>query len=523
MADSTTSSLPSMDASPGIPGTLGSPQPPQRDPSRSAKLIDLIRQYYPQLAASMSGGQGQPPQGQGQPQVTPARVTQPPPQQSAPPALEAKFDPMSVVGSLPHPVEQPAQQGFQPSSGAAEVMSKMDPRGAAIYSGVQGITQFLQDSFQKKDQQQHSEAANAAQALMAALEGAKTTGDYRPAQHILENNEALFNKVYKGWLQKSEEAKKPQKKGKPPDPDVVGFEKGLAEYMGKGGTQQPGAPQPPESLQGRSGAKYMMPQASPPQAQAQQALSAESQASRQDPNRDLQSQLSSGEQRQGELGKAGLAITPAIQAKMNEYAVQYAKLDNERQKSETDFKKAQVQYDTELKKAGFASEDIKNKLQKNQVDLQKANVQLDIARQKGQLELMKAKNGGTVPPGYRMRWQAVTKAEELLNSADGPLDTQQMNNLKNLLKAAGATNLAASLPATGMLGGVKNWLTDNQNDPKSLMLSLKDYKSSLKDALRGAPSWLEDDASDSDPSGGDGEVDKSDDTNVITVSPEDMK
>jgi|ERR1700730_1151062 len=511
MANDSTATLPLPGTSPDNP--LGMPPPttqtPMRppDPSRIQILKELLTKYGPAFANMMQGSQQQ----QGPTGVTPAVVPPVVSRQSTLPALEVKFDPMSVVGSLPQPVAQPQKGGYEPPAGTSELLSKLDPQSALTFSGIQGVTKFLQDNAQKKDQEKHAEAANAAQALISALESAKTTGDYRPAEHILENNEALFNKVYKGWLQKAEEAKKPQKQ-KPPDPEVEGFEKGLAAYLGKGAASQSGAPQPPATLTGKSGAKYFMPQAAPGQALQQQATSAESQATRQDPNRTLQSQLSSGEQRQAELGQAGLAITPAVQAKLNEYAVQYAKFDSENKKAELEAQKAQLAYETEVKKEGYASTEAQTKLTEAQINLQKANIQLDIAKQRGQIELQKSKNGGQIPAGYRQRWNAVTKAEELLKSASNRgLTKQESDSLTNLLGSGGATNLAKSVPGWfGRTFGGKDATLD-------LLKGVQEYKDALKDTLSKTPTWL-DEGSDTS---GDTTVDSTDDE--IIVKPEDMK
>src|SRR6266404_6976519 len=143
---------------------------------------------------------------------------QQPTQSTAAPAYNIRSDPRSNIGSLQPPVQRPAPTEFQGSG----------PVGALI--------SLLGNWHSNKQKNENSEAANAAQSLMQAIEAAKSTGDWTPAHTILHNNEKLFNKVYKGWLQKNEmQAQEQQKKGKakPPDPDVQGFEQGVQEFLQK--------------------------------------------------------------------------------------------------------------------------------------------------------------------------------------------------------------------------------------------------------------------------------------------------
>lgn len=469
------------------------PQPQPQDPQKLAQFMQLLQRLGPDALGV---------KGQQQPQAAPQQQQAPEAPQMiptpVPASLHTSFDPTSTIGSLPQPVTTPMSQHNEGSSGSAEILSKLDPKGAMQYQTVQGVADFLHSASQKKEETQKTEAANAANALMSALEGAKTTGDFSPAEHIFQNNEALFNKVYKGWLQKSEEAKKPKKVEKA-DPEVDGFHAGITAYMNKG-QQAQGAPQPPSSLQGKSGAKYLMPQAGPEQALKQQTVSAESQAAKQDPNRALGSQMTSDEQRQAELGKAGLTMTPRMQVEMQGFAVDFAKADaamkesaNKLTESQSNLKRAQTLGDTAQSVA------VEN-LKKAEIQNRTALVNLDIARARGQAAMAKAKNGGTIPPGYRMRWQATTKAEDIIQKAvdrGGDFTDEEKTSLGGLLASAGAPSLAKLVPKPGKMGAVQNFL-GMASKPADLLEGITNYKGSLKKALSGSPDWLGDDTTSSD-------------------------
>jgi hypothetical protein len=432
------------------------------------------QQKFLQLIMSLA----QPRQGQaqGQPQVTPA-TPGPVMPQHAPATMETKFDPMSNVGSLPPPVAQPMRSGASGGSpaGSEALVRQLDPKGAAVFSGVQGVSQYIQNTIQRNDQKKQAEAQNAAQALMAALESAKTTGDYTPAQHIFENNEALFNKVYKGWMQKSEEANKAKEKAgkeKKPDPEITGFEKGLADYMGKGAAKQPGQPQPPSSLTGKSGAKYYIPQAAPQQAQVQQNMSTQLQAQRQDPSRDLP--------------ESAALRDPKVQAQLSEAAVKYAQMNLDYKKSSDELQKAQLAVDAEVVKSGYAEKESQSKLDLAKTELATAGVRQDTARMLGQIQVSKAKNGGQVPQSFKTRWDAVSKVEATLNKAISEkrgLTAEERKGLPALLTQAGLATLAKDVP--GALAQWTGW-----NTPSDLLDKIKPYKDTMEDRLSERPAWM---------------------------------
>jgi len=367
------------------------------------------------------------------------------------------------------------------------------------------MLQLLSSWHTNKQKSEQSEAANAATSLMQAIEGAKTTGDWTPVHVIMHNNEKLFNKVYKGWLQKSEmQEKQKQSKQKPPDPDVQGFEQGVQQYLSKkqGGQPPPGGQQgPPQAPRAVGG--YQLPAASPPQQLQQQAVSAERQAQRQDPGRSLQGQLSSGEQRTAELAKTGQIVTPEQQLKydteMAKSKAEITKTYSEVQIAQQNAQRAQSEYQRATTLAQTETEKGGIELKKADSALQKAVVDLDISKSKLQLQMMKTKmgpNAKTPPAGLRQRYVAATQAEAAVQDIlDSPraahgFTKQDVQDLQGLLRSAGSTALAGSLP--GWYGAhLPNWLGGSgKADVQSMLDSIKSYKTGLKDTLDGGfPGW----------------------------------
>jgi hypothetical protein len=149
------------------------------------------------------------------------------------------------------PIPQPMTPSYQPPPGGELLSSKLTPHGSAVYSGIQGMSQFLSQWQQKREAKQQGEAANIAQNLMQAIQ----TGDTATAHEIMNDPKAtkILNKVYKGWLTKAKESKKG------PEPDVLGFEQGIKQYM-EGKASQP--PAMPAQMGG-----YHLPSAAPQQMQ----------------------------------------------------------------------------------------------------------------------------------------------------------------------------------------------------------------------------------------------------------------
>ncbi len=452
MANGDTATLPMPSA---IPPNLTQPQQPQMDPQKKLFLAQLLQRMGPDMFKALQqnqpGASQQQPQQGGQPQAP--MLNAPVPAQ-----MDTKFDPMSTMGSLPPPVaQQPGPISGGTPSGSAELLAKLDPKHATTFMGIQGVNQFISQSFQKQDEKQKAEAANAAQALMSALESAKTTGDFSPAQHILENNEKLFNKVYKGWLQKSQEAQKesqkPPKKEKPPDPEIQGFEAGLASYLGKGAAKQPGVPQPPTSLQGRSGAQYMIPQASPSQAVAQQATSNVMQQQRQAPGQ----QVLSAEER-AKLQELNLGIQE------KQLGVQRAQYEAEKAKNDTGARAAE--YATKLAEATTAH--------------LKALIDKDITI--GELRDKLIMKQGTKTPQMTeadvRKMSAAQQASDYLADMVAKAKSFKSNDisaLRGMLTTAGATSLIKGLPPDSWL---RNW--SKPEDVSTFKENFDKYVESLK-------------------------------------------
>jgi hypothetical protein len=215
------------------------------DPETMKKIAAGIQN----MLSSQQGQQGQQGQSQGSgsinPMISPARVGE------LLPATNIKFDPSSATGVMAPPVPKPIISGYQPPPGGEQLTSKLTPQGSAMYSGVQGMMQFVDTWSRKREAKQQSEAENIAQNLMGAIQG----GDTATAHEILNDPKAtkLLNKVYKGWLTKTEESKKSKK----PDPELQGFEQGMQKYL-QGKTQQ--QPQMPHQMGG-----YLLPSAGPEQ------------------------------------------------------------------------------------------------------------------------------------------------------------------------------------------------------------------------------------------------------------------
>jgi hypothetical protein len=450
--------------------------------------------FQPQGAAPGALPTGQPPS-----QALPPQAGPPPGQNPSP--YKIQNDPNAGVGSLPKPVEQPMTKLPQWSGGP-----------------VAGFLQLLTSFYNKKQESQHAEAANAAQALMQAIDGAKQTGDWTPVSVIMHNNEKLFNKVYKGWLQKSEmQQQEKQKKPEKPDPEVQGVEQGIQQYIQKkqkgGGPpsstgaspqgQQPAqgqAPQGPPPPQGmppgapppggapRSMGGYQIPQAGPQQRLAQQGASAELQAQRQDPGRSLTGQLSSPEQRQVELTKTGMATTPAEQAKLQAEMVKYqsemTKSATELQIATANAQREQAMFQRAQTEATSAGEKGKLSVQEGQQKLDKAKIDVDIAKVRYQTAQMGMRSKGqakkVVSIGYQTKIASTQAALAMIQDVQKQnrgFSYNEVQKLQQELKTAGASSLATDLPSKWF-----NWMhgTGQVNDFAD---RVDEYKTSLEKSL----------------------------------------
>lgn len=400
------------------------------------------------MALRGQGGQGIPGMG-GAPPTTPPFL---PPTSSKVP-LGVKTDPSASVGNLPKPIQRPAPTELQG------------------YGPVGTLISLLGNWSARKQKKENTEAANAAQDLLQAIEGAKTTGDWAPAEAILHENEKLFNKVYKGWLQKSEmKQKQSQQKA---DPDVQGFEAGVQSYMDKKKqqpTQAPAQPQPQRQLGG-----YQLPAASPEQALTQQAVSGERQAVAHDPSRTLQSKLTSGEMRAAELGAGPYKTQAEIEvarARIQESALGVIKAQHEAQKAQSELELKGVEIAGAKEKGAIAVDLERGRLAKAQLDLEIARTKLGIEREKATL--------GRLSPATLQKLKAQAGAADdvikYLDSIKNQNGFSQDNivYLQGLLRQAGAAGLASSLP--------KNWFsrwTSGKSDIQALLDGIRSYRKNL--------------------------------------------
>jgi len=279
------------------------------------------------LASSI--GQSMSPQGGGQ--GTQAQVGGPPPQMMTPPKIN--FSAQGAGAAMPAPAPPP-MPSFAAHPESQAMMSKLDPKGAAAYSAIQGVSQVLGQWQQKREAKQQAEAANIAQNLVTAIQN----GDQGEVSAILNDPKAtkVLNKVYKGWLT-------PAPQQKPQDPEVQAFTQGVAKAASSpqitggqatsgGGypitnagspqmtqqappqqqqTQQQQQQQAPQEGMPRQMGGYMLPQSLPQDLLARAQANAQLSAARQDPGRLLGGdQLTSQEVRQTQIYASGLGVSP---------------------------------------------------------------------------------------------------------------------------------------------------------------------------------------------------------------------
>jgi hypothetical protein len=485
-----------------IAKTVPSPQPSRPQNTAQGNWAQLLQRLGPIL---MQMGQRQPPS-----PGTPAVPGVAPPQ-AQPPFMQSpggmdmssiKADPRVATGSLPMPIPTPERQVQGPTRGDEIFQSSLNPRNQAAFNAVQGVSQFVQQWAQRKDQRQHVEAMNASKALMQALDAK----DYVQAESILNHHGKIFDKVFKGWLQKDEEAQKQMessKKQKKPDPTVQGVETAIQQYL-QGKSSQ--APQPPKSLGG-----YYLPKAAPAQQAKSQQESSQAQALQQQPS----------------LGIPGGALTPAeaakLQTEMLKYQGELTKQAGEYQKAQFELKRAEQESNKAAFDAHAAQARGETAEKINQANLMSKNVQLDIERQKytniqAQLANIKARGGqagqNKLSASYKVKFAAIDQAQQILNtmkSEKRDFTPTDIRDLQQHLKMAGATTLAGSL--TKFFNN--HWyLPDVFTKPSvdELSDSLDQYKQNL---IVLTPAQSSEAAAT-------GEEDTSNE-DVITVSPEDLK
>lgn len=432
-------------------------------PLQNPKLLQML-QALSKIAGAAGQGIANRPPAQAQPGQTGQAPTP-----SAPPQYNLGGG--APAGQFPQPTATPPKQGYTPPQGGNILQQKLDPQGAAVYSAVQGVSQLLQQFEQRKDSKEHAEAENIAKNLMAAMDATNSSDPKAYASAVATIHDILndkhstkvLNKVYKGWLQKSQEAQKP---GEPPDPAIAGFEKGLQNFVAGKGQR----PQMPPTMGG-----YRMPQAGPAQALQSMAQRSEMGAAQQDPARQLQTQMTSGEDREYQLERAGLKAPTIYPPQVQ---LQVDKFNMELDKATIETQKAQLEYDSARQKAITSGKRDETSLENLRLKNEKARIDLDIKKQ----QLVNAREKGTglksTNQSYQLKWQMVSKAEEALNlmvANKQKLDKTNVMGIANLLKNAGATSIASDL--VKQQGSIwVNYGLGSYNTPEQLLGALKDYK-----------------------------------------------
>jgi hypothetical protein len=435
--------------------------------------------------------------------VTPPRVPQaapiqspasPAPQPQAP--LGAGGQQGQSTGTLPMPIPRAPTQGGPPQNDPTTA-GKLDPKGAAVYSGIQGVAQVLHQWNEKKDAKEAAEAANIAQNLMLAMEN----NDIATVHEILNDKHStkVLQKVYKGWLTKAQDSQKQMeaqgKPQKPPDPTVQGFEQGVQQHV-----EQKQQGQQQQQQMPRSEGGFLLPQAGPTQ-QIQQLQQQEAlRRQKADPGLGQPTQMSSGEQRQAELGHAGLAETPATIAQHEKYHEQVIKAAADVQRSMNEAKKAELE--VQVKQIESKNAQLRGQ-QAQALETQKlllAKVNLDIAAQR--LKLLQAKTSmgaqakAKQPPANLIKQveasdQAISYVQSVLDSRGDKGFTQgDVQALSGMLRQAGAVSLSQTLP--GWMGiHAPSWAGGSgKKDIENLLDSLTSYKTGLDNTVHDInPNW----------------------------------
>jgi hypothetical protein len=442
---------------------------------------------------------------------------------SSPPAGTPTSTPQLTQAQGPKaPQQQPSAPASTPpgAGGGSQDLSRIGNYAAPTpqpIADVHSLQQLLVGWSSRKQQKQQAEASNAATSLMQAIEGAKTTGDWAPAYTILQENEALFNKVYKGWLQKSEKAQKP---GKPPDPAQSGVEQGISQYMAS--KQAPKGP-PPQGSAPSSLAGYFLPQAGP----AQQAATTQARTAAITSQQDLE------KAQRGEPTRAQQAEIDKYAAMRDKYHTEIQKEALGVQKASFESQKALTELQLKQAEASISKEKGKLSLDIEEKKLQVANVGLDIANARLKFTRLHPPGAAKMqqpPASFVTHLSAANQAEayveSVLNSrGDKGFTKEDVQTLQGMLRQAGAASLASSLP--GWMGrNAPAWLGGSgKADVQSLLDSIGDYKSGLTDTITSRyPEWGAkqgiksgaDDTSETTP-------DESDEPDAdIIVSPEEM-
>lgn len=405
----------------------------------------LIQKFQQSRGQQTQPGQlgGQPPR-QAQAQAPPA----------TPPPNTGTAGQPGVGGAVPGGGGQPPVK-YDPSGAGAS----MPPPVAQPHEAVQGIASLLMNYHKRKKGGEEAEAANIANNLIQAMRN----NDKETINDIMNNDHSkkILNKVYKGWLTKSQEAQKP---GKEQDPTVSGFEAGIQKAT-SGQQQQPQKPpqgQPPGSVGG-----YRMPQPTQEAQLGSAKTSAEVQASQQDPSR-----LLSG----GATAKTEASLAES-HAKIEEAASKVKVAQASAQKAEAELKIKEEEGKISKTKGEISLETERTKLLES-------HTRLDITREnlKRAIILKDAANKPKLKQSDKLKLEAATRAKSIVDgivTAKRDLNEGDIQSLQNELKTAGATKLADGIRAAGLAG----WFAGKKGTSSSaamLQNSLKLYIDTLE-------------------------------------------
>src|SRR6516165_3724734 len=259
------------------------------------------------------------------------------------PLLTQGQEPAPTTGQAPGPTPnvQTPQGPVSTTAPPAYDVPKPQPPGAAPtanapvpqpHEQINSLAQLILGWKHRDYTKKAAEMQNVWTDLMEAMDALRDPAQAKQAKvmidTIMERHGKDLAKFFKGRF---EEVKKQQTQAgaqKEPDPTEQGLEGALQ-------AKQKEAAQPP------SAGGYYLPMAGPEAQLRNAAVNANLSAARSDPQRLLQSQLTSGEMRQQELGAAGLAVTPKMDVELKKAALEVTKFQHEAQKAAAEYLAAQ--------------------------------------------------------------------------------------------------------------------------------------------------------------------------------------
>lgn len=438
----------------GIPVT-----PTIQDPNQPKDtLADIIKGLIQGMGNQGGGG------GKGSPLISPGMIGQVPQMPGVPQVAGAGgggMPQMQMPGGQPPRMAAPMGSPSQNTSGSSmppgnplfqsgfEYNTPKGRDGAVVASAIQGVTQFLGQAKQKKEAKTKAQA----EGYMSQIHAAQQSGD-QDALNLLLTDPKVVSTLEKGL-----DFLMPKVPGEAPPPEAHGIKKFLDKLTGKqqGGTN----PNGPRLPQPNTPGGVIQPRA--PQSQSnEQAMKdiiskAGLQAFQQDPNLAKQagtgSALSGQEQRQAELYKNGLAISPEAQAKMSV----------EDKKLEQQWQMFQKENQTEMKKIAsqesIAAARDKTELTAARISAGPAYARAKVAQDsaKALIEYRKKVNAGNQGAANKVALDAWTKEEKDLR--DQAIKWKEKNPAvaEKFLKDADSKK--------DQINDLSKRMTDDPNDP----------------------------------------------------------